>query len=147
MSVARRPYRSTSPPGASPGRRPGTPGSTGAASSRGCGMPSWTLMNSGYAMLSRASHHDHADLAQDVWPAPASGNAGEPMLEVVKSSQPGHATDDDGAGLGERGESPVRLPAAARAGDGWAAAAGIVAAGGGVAAGELLAGFASPSLS
>ena len=69
------------------------------------------------------------------------------MLEVVKSSQPGHATDDDGAGLGERAESPVRLQAAGRAGDGWAAAAGIVAAGSGVAAGELLAGFASPSLS
>ncbi|WP_311381062.1 molybdopterin-dependent oxidoreductase [Arthrobacter sp. ISL-85] len=58
-----------------------------------------------------------------------------------------HGTDDDGAGLGERPESPGRQPAVPRAGAGRAAAAGIVAAAGGVAAGELLAGFISPSLS
>lgn len=69
------------------------------------------------------------------------------MLEVVKSSQLRHAADDDGAGLGERTESPVPPVAVRRAGSGWAAAAGIAAAGGGVAAGELVAGFASPSLS
>ncbi|MDQ0665006.1 DMSO/TMAO reductase YedYZ molybdopterin-dependent catalytic subunit [Arthrobacter ulcerisalmonis] len=73
--------------------------------------------------------------------------AGKPMLDVVKSSQRRHATDDDGAGLGKRPEGSVRLQAVPRAGGGWAAAAGVVAAAGGLAAGELLAGFASPTLS
>ena len=69
------------------------------------------------------------------------------MLEVVRSSRQKHGADDAGAGLGERAQSPVRHQAVRRTGTWWAAAAGIVAAAGGVAAGELLAGFASPSLS
>src|SRR6478609_5598824 len=74
------------------------------------------------------------------------------MLEVVKSSPQQHGADDDGAGPGERAESPVPHRAVPhqsvpRPGARWAAAAGIAAAAGGLAAGELLAGFASPSLS
>lgn len=69
------------------------------------------------------------------------------MLDVVRRSQRGHAAYDDGAGAGERTESPVPLQAVPRAGGGWAAAAGIAAAGGGLAAGELAAGVVSPSLS
>src|SRR6478609_10632842 len=74
------------------------------------------------------------------------------MLEVVKSSPQQHGADDDGAGPGERAESPVPHRAVPhqsvpRPGARWAAAAGIAAAAGGLAAGELLAGFLSPSLS
>src|SRR6478735_577029 len=74
------------------------------------------------------------------------------MLEVVKSSPQQHGADDDGAGPGERAESPVQHQAVphqsvTRPGARWAAAAGIAAAAGGLAAEELLAGFASPSLS
>src|SRR6478735_4338737 len=74
------------------------------------------------------------------------------MLEVVKSSPQQHGADVDGAGPGERAESPVQHQAVPhqsvpRPGARWAAAAGIAAAAGGLAAGELLAGFASPSLS
>jgi len=69
------------------------------------------------------------------------------MLEVVRSSRQKHGADDDGAGLGERAESPARHRAVLRTGARWAAAAGIGAAAGGVAVGELAAGFASPSLS
>ena len=65
----------------------------------------------------------------------------------VKSSQHRKAGDDDGARLGERQERPVPQQAVPRAKGWWAAAAGIAAVGGGVAVGELLAGFASPSLS
>ncbi|TQJ40446.1 DMSO/TMAO reductase YedYZ molybdopterin-dependent catalytic subunit [Arthrobacter sp. SLBN-112] len=69
------------------------------------------------------------------------------MLEDVKSSQRRQVADDDGAGLGERMESPVPLQAVPHARGGWAAAAGIAAAGAGVAVGELAAGVVSPSLS
>ncbi|UTT70928.1 molybdopterin-dependent oxidoreductase [Arthrobacter sp. DNA4] len=65
----------------------------------------------------------------------------------MRSSRQEHGAVDDAAGLGERAESPVRHQAVLRTGPRWAAAAGISAAAGGVAAGELLAGFASPSLS
>jgi len=57
------------------------------------------------------------------------------------------AADDDGPGLGEQQERPVPPQAVPRALGRWAAAAGIAAVGGGVAVGELLAGFASPSVS
>lgn len=69
------------------------------------------------------------------------------MLEVVNSSRQKRGADDDGAGHGERSESPARRQEVPRTGARWAAAAGIVAAAGGVAVGELVAGFASPSLS
>lgn len=63
-----------------------------------------------------------------------------------------YGADDDGGGLAGRAEPSVRHQAVPRATVRharryWAAAAGIVAVAGGVAAGELLAGFASPSLS
>lgn len=69
------------------------------------------------------------------------------MLEVVKNFRQRRRADDVGAGPGVDAERPVRQQAAPRTGTLWAAAAGIVAAAGGVAGGELLAGFASPSLS
>ncbi|WP_371818306.1 molybdopterin-dependent oxidoreductase [Pseudarthrobacter sp. C4D7] len=65
----------------------------------------------------------------------------------MKSSREKGGADDDGAGQGERAEVPVPHQSVPRAGARWAAAAGITAAAGGVVAGELLAGFASPSLS
>ena len=74
------------------------------------------------------------------------------MLGVVKSSGHRYGADDDGGGLQGRPERSVRQPGVPRARvrdtrGRWAAAAGMVAVAGGVAAGELLAGFASPSLS
>ncbi|MDQ0801767.1 DMSO/TMAO reductase YedYZ molybdopterin-dependent catalytic subunit [Arthrobacter sp. SLBN-112] len=65
----------------------------------------------------------------------------------MKSSRNQKAADDDAARLGERQERPVPQEAAPRAKGRWAAAAGVAAVGGGVAVGELLAGFLSPSLS
>ena len=74
------------------------------------------------------------------------------MLGVVKTSRHRYGAGDDGGGLGVRAERSARHQGAARAGvrrsrGHYAAAAGVVAVAGGVAAGELLAGFASPSLS
>ena len=79
--------------------------------------------------------------------APAPEKRGEPMLEVVESSGPPHGADDDGADLDQRAESPSEGQRVLRGTGRWAAAAGIAAAGAGVAAGEPLAGVASPSLS
>ena len=74
----------------------------------------------------------------------ALGTAGQTKLEV---ESPASATHDGGAGLGERTDSRMRQEAAPTRHGGLAAAAGIAAIAGGVVAGELLAGFASPSLS
>ncbi|MDP9988464.1 hypothetical protein J2S98_003652 [Arthrobacter oryzae] len=70
----------------------------------------------------------------------------------MNSSGHRYGADDDGGGLQGRPERSVRQPGVPRARvrdtrGRWAAAAGMVAVAGGVAAGELLAGFASPSLS
>ena len=74
------------------------------------------------------------------------------MLGVVKTSRHRYGADDDGGGLEGRVETSVRHQGVPRATVRhtrryWAAAAGMAAVAGGVAAGELLAGFASPSLS
>lgn len=57
------------------------------------------------------------------------------------------AADDDGGRRGEQPDRPVPHKAATGATGRWAAAAGAAAVAGGVAVGELLAGFASPSVS
>ena len=69
------------------------------------------------------------------------------MLEVVKDSPQNHADDDGAAGLGAAPSGSVRQQEVPLARGRWAAVSGVVAAAAGVAAGELLAGFASPSLS
>jgi DMSO/TMAO reductase YedYZ molybdopterin-dependent catalytic subunit len=65
----------------------------------------------------------------------------------VNNSRVSKAADDDGERLGEQPERPAPRKAATGAMGRWAAAAGVAAVAGGVAVGELLAGFASPSVS
>lgn len=102
-------------------------------------------MNSGYATLSRASHRDQPRAGLT-----CGANAGgrwQTYAGGVNNFRDRKAADDDGARLGEQQERPVPHKAATRAMGRWAAAAGIVAVAGGLVLGELLAGFASPSLS